>query len=98
MDTAGNINIGSFGHESRDQEGVEHSPQAQAEASPDFDNDLPHDDRDPKLFVDVNVANFGLKRIIVYDGDTVESLVTDFVKRCPIDELMIEKLKLLLKQ
>lgn len=98
MDTAGNINIGSFGHESRDQEGVEQSPQAQAETSPDFDNDLPHDDRDPKLFVDVNVANFGLKRIIVYEGDTVESLVTDFVKRCPIDELMIEKLKLLLKQ
>jgi hypothetical protein len=59
---------------------------------------LPHDDRDPKLFVDVNVANFGLKRIIVYEGDTVESLVADFVKRCPIDDLMIEKLKLLLKQ
>lgn len=56
------------------------------------------DDREPKLFVDVNVANFGLKRIIVYEGDTVDSLVADFVKRCPIDEMMIEKLKLLLKQ
>jgi hypothetical protein len=44
------------------------------------------------------VANFGIKRIIVYDGDTVESLVADFVKRCPIDEFMIDKLKLLLQQ
>ena len=58
----------------------------------------PGDDREPKLFVDVNVANFGLQRIVVYDGDTVESLVADFVKRCPIDEFMVEKLKLLLQQ
>jgi len=62
------------------------------------DTDQPADDREPKLFVDVNVANFGLKRIIVYEGDTVESLVADFVKRCPIDDMMIEKLKHLLKQ
>jgi len=47
--------------------------------------------------VDVNVANFGLQRIIVYEGDTVESLVSDFVKRCPIDEFMIDKLKTLLQ-
>ena len=59
---------------------------------------MPADDREPKLFVDVNVANFGLKRIIVYEGDTVESLVADFIKRCPIDDMMIEKLKHLLKQ
>ena len=44
------------------------------------------------------MANFGIKRIIVYEGDTVESLVADFVKRCPIDEFMVEKLKLLLQQ
>lgn len=56
------------------------------------------DDREAKLYVDVNVANFGIKRIIVYEGDTVESLVADFVKKCPIDEFMIEKLKLLLQQ
>ena len=56
------------------------------------------DDREAKLYVDVNVANFGIKRIIVYEGDTVESLVADFVKRCPIDEFMVEKLKLLLQQ
>lgn len=57
-----------------------------------------HEERDPKLYVDVNVANYGLQRIIVYEGDTVDSLVTDFTKRCPIDEFMIEKLKLLLQQ
>ena len=28
----------------------------------------------------------------------MESLVADFVKRCPIDEFMVEKLKLLLQQ
>lgn len=56
------------------------------------------EEREAKLYVDVNVANFGIKRIIVYEGDTVESLVADFVKRCPIDEFMVEKLKLLLQQ
>ena len=67
-------------------------PQSPGEQSPGLE------DREPKLFVDVNVANFGLQRIIVYDGDTVDSLVADFVKRCPIDEFMVEKLKLLLQQ
>jgi hypothetical protein len=56
------------------------------------------DEREPKLYVDVNVASFGLQRIIVYEGDTVDSLVADFVKRCPIDEFMVEKLKTLLQQ
>ena len=56
------------------------------------------DDREPKLYVDVNVANFGVQRIIVYEGDTVDSLVSNFVKRCPIDEFMVEKLKTLLQQ
>lgn len=56
------------------------------------------EEREAKLYVDVNVANFGIKRIIVYEGDTVESLVADFVKRCPIDEFMVEKLKHLLQQ
>jgi hypothetical protein len=54
--------------------------------------------KEPKLFVDVNVANFGLRRIVVYEGDSVDSLVADFVKRCPIDEAMTEKLRELLKK
>lgn len=48
--------------------------------------------------MDVNVTNYGLQRIVVYEGDTVESLVTAFVRQCPIDDFMIEKLKLLLQQ
>lgn len=56
------------------------------------------EEREPKLYVDVNVANFGVQRIIVYEGDTVDSLVANFVKRCPIDEFMVEKLKTLLQQ
>lgn len=48
--------------------------------------------------MDVNVTNYGLQRIVVYEGDTVESLVTAFVRQCPIDEFMIDKLKLLLQQ
>jgi len=68
-----------------------------AAGNPD-EQSLAAEEREPKLFVDVNVANFGLQRIVVYDGDTVESLVADFVKRCPIDEFMVEKLKLLLQQ
>ena len=56
------------------------------------------EEREAKLYVDVNVANFGIKRIIVYEGDTVDSLVSDFIKRCPIDDYMVEKLKNLLQQ
>ena len=82
------------------------NPTVQPEAAPVENDDLDADEeveegeedgRDPKLYVDVNVANFGLQRIVVYEGDTVESLVSDFVKRCPIDEFMVEKLKTLLQ-
>ena len=69
------------------------------EDSPEKDLGQPgEEEREAKLYVDVNVANFGIKRIVVYEGDTVESLVSDFVKRCPIDDFMIDKLKLLLQQ
>lgn len=34
----------------------------------------------------------------MYEGDTVDSLAADFVKKCPIDEYMIEKLRTLLQQ
>jgi hypothetical protein len=64
----------------------ENQPEISVEQSPIKDDNMVHDDREPKLYVDVNVANFGLQRIVVYEGDTVDSLVADFVKRCPIDE------------
>ena len=76
----------------------EQKPGEKVDLSPEKDQDQTDEEREAKLYVDVNVANFGIKRIIVYEGDTVESLVSDFVKRCPIDEFMIDKLKLLLQQ
>jgi len=79
-------------HKPTDPTDQENEPAEQPEQPEDGE-----DEREPKLYVDVNVANFGLQRIIVYEGDTVESLVSDFVKRCPIDEFMIDKLKTLLQ-
>jgi type IV secretory pathway ATPase VirB11/archaellum biosynthesis ATPase len=32
------------------------------------------DERDPKLYVDVNIGKSGMERIVVYEGDTAESL------------------------
>ena len=32
------------------------------------------DERDPKLYVDVNIGKNGMERITVYEGDTAESL------------------------
>lgn len=46
----------------------------------------------------MNVANFGRQKIVIYEGDTVDGVVSDFVRRCPIDEFMAEKLKSLLQQ
>jgi len=76
----------------------QNQPGDKADISLDKNQVQTGEEREAKLYVDVNVANFGIKRIIVYEGDTVESLVADFVKRCPIDEFMIDKLKLLLQQ
>lgn len=36
------------------------------------------EERDPKMYVDVNVSRYGMQRIIVYEGDKVEKLVQDF--------------------
>ena len=30
------------------------------------------DERDPKLYVDVNIGKNGMERIVVYEGDTAE--------------------------
>ena len=94
IETSENINLGTFANESNTQELIL-ANQDRSPASEDYPR---QETREPKLFVDVNVANFGLKRIIVYEGDTVDSLVADFVKLCPIDESMIERLKELLKK
>ena len=80
------------------QESIHDERQSQRQEEIPLEPALTQEDeeREPKLYVDVNVANFGVQRIIVYEGDTVDSLVANFVKRCPIDEFMVEKLKTLL--
>jgi hypothetical protein len=94
IDTSENLKYEMFNNEPKPQDQVI-TPPVQPEEPEELS---PHHDKEPKLFVDVNVANFGLKRIVVYEGDSVDSLVADFVKRCPIDEPMVEKLKELLKK
>jgi len=56
------------------------------------------DERDPKLYVDVNIGKSNMERIVVYEGDTAESLATKFCEKHKLDDAMKEKLKLLLEQ
>ena len=56
------------------------------------------DERDPKLYVDVNIGKNGMERITVYDGDTAESLAEQFCQKHQLGEDMKEKLKQLLDQ
>jgi hypothetical protein len=55
------------------------------------------DDRDPKLYVDVNIGKSGVERIVVYDGDTAESLAEEFCQKHNLKAEMKEKLVLLLE-
>ena len=55
------------------------------------------DDRDPKLYVDVNIGKNGVERIVVYDGDTADSLAEDFCQKHNLKAEMKEKLVLLLE-
>ena len=56
------------------------------------------DDRDPKLYVDVNIGKAGVERIVVYDGDTAESLATEFCTKHNLKPEMRDKLVTLLEQ
>lgn len=60
------------------------------------------DERDPKLYVDVNIGKTGterhMERIVVYEGDTAESLATEFCQKHNLNDDMREKLKALLEQ
>ena len=54
---------------------------------------------DPKLYVDVNIGKQGgMERIVVYEGDSAESLAAEFCKKHGLTEEMQEKLFLLLEQ
>jgi len=56
------------------------------------------DERDPKLYVDVNIGKNGMERIVVYEGDTAEGLAIKFCEKHNLNEDMKEKLKVLLDQ
>lgn len=60
------------------------------------------DERDPKLYVDVNIGKTGtekhMERITVYEGDTAEQLATEFCEKHNLNDDMKEKLKIMLEQ
>ena len=56
------------------------------------------DERDPKLYVDVNIGKSGVERIVVYEGDTADSLATEFCLKHNLKPEMREKLVVLLEQ
>ena len=56
------------------------------------------DERDPKLYVDVNIGKNGMERITVYEGDTAEQLASDFAKKHKLSADMKKKLVALLEQ
>ena len=37
-------------------------------------------DKEPMLYVDVNLGNSGTQRIVVYEGETAEGLAEKFAK------------------
>jgi hypothetical protein len=54
------------------------------------------DEPDPKLYVDVNVGKNKMERIVVYEGDTAESLANKFCETHKLDKNMYDKLITLL--
>ena len=49
------------------------------------------------LYVDVNLGNSGTQRIVVYEGDTAEALAEKFSKEYNLDEVMKQKLNIMLQ-
>lgn len=54
-------------------------------------------ERDPKLYVDVNIGKSGIERIVVYEGDTADSLASDFCFKHNLKPEMKDKLVTLLE-
>lgn len=65
--------------------------------TPDQPQGVP-DRGEPKLYVDVNIGRQGMERIVVYEGDTADSLATDFCVSNGLNIEMQQKLKVLLDQ
>ena len=55
-------------------------------------------DKEPLLYVDVNLGNTGTQRIVVYDGETAEKLAEDFAKKWNLDSAMQIRLTDMLQQ
>lgn len=49
-------------------------------------------ENEPMLYVDVNLGNNLTQRIVVFEGDTAESLADKFAQEHDIDETMKQKL------
>ena len=64
------------------------------------DNPTRHyiEEREPMLYVDVNLGSSGSQRIVVFDGDSAEALAADFAARFNLDATMREKLTIMLHQ
>lgn len=58
---------------------------------------MPVDRGEPKLYVDVNIGRQGMERIVVYEGDTAESLSTNFCIENGLNMEMQQKLQVLLE-
>lgn len=73
----------------------EQSPQK----SPDSHNPVSaQNEREPMLYVDVNLGTSGTQRIVVYEGDTAEGLAEKFSLEFNLDESMKDKLTQMLQQ
>ena len=71
-------------HDQRDEEKIE-IPQNKV-------NNQDELDKDPKLFVDVNIGNDQMERIVIYEGDTAEALTEEFCRKHNLNDNMKSKL------
>lgn len=53
-------------------------------------------EREPMLYVDVNLGSSGSQRIVVYEGDQAEILAAEFAAKFNLDNMMKEKLTIML--
>lgn len=56
------------------------------------------DEREPMLYVDVNLGAAGSQRIVVYQGDQAEVLAENFAHMHNLDSQMRDKLTVMLQQ
>ena len=73
------------------------SPEEPFEGQDDEQRQDEDGERNPLLFVDVNLGPGRSERIVVYEGDTAEQLADDFTKKHGLDENLKEKLVKLLE-